>query len=353
MPARPSPLFLTTALVLFLGLSTASRANTIHVNVAGGGDYASLKEGVMAAGAGDTVLVAAGIYTGPNNRGLDFAGVNLVLLSEAGAAVTIIDGQNEGMVIYLHTNEDTTTVIQGFTITHGAGGNGAGIAVEFAACRIADCIFKENVARSNGGGLYVGYATSPVTVSGCAFVNNTAKYRAGGMMADGSTVTVTGCVFRGNSINNQESGAYYGGGGFHGNSATALLTGCTFAGNSALLGPGGIKGWFSTITLEKSVVAFSTQGAGIEGATAANCVIFGNAGGDDLGAAGTNVLYVDPLFCDAANGDLALCANSPCLPGAPANPAAGQLIGALGQGCASCAAPVTGTTWGAIKALYR
>jgi hypothetical protein len=57
----------------------------------------------------------------------------------------------------------------------------------------------------------------------------------------------------------------------------------------------------------------------------------------------------DPRFCNMDEGDLTLCANSPCLDGSicPA------LIGAWGEGCEDCSSPVTPATWGTVKALYR
>jgi len=61
---------------------------------------------------------------------------------------------------------------------------------------------------------------------------------------------------------------------------------------------------------------------------------------------------MDPLFCDVASDDYALCANSPCLPGSSTNPW-GVLLGALGQGCDDCEAAVESSSWGRVKGIFK
>jgi parallel beta-helix repeat protein len=60
----------------------------------------------------------------------------------------------------------------------------------------------------------------------------------------------------------------------------------------------------------------------------------------------------DPLFCDRDEGDLRLETCSPCLPGNHPGGNNCGLIGVLGEGCFSPSATVT-ESWGAVKALYR
>ena len=71
---------------------------------------------------------------------------------------------------------------------------------------------------------------------------------------------------------------------------------------------------------------------------------------------GTNANFSgDPGFCDAENGDLRLCADSPCLSGTLPNGQSHDLIGALGVGCGDCGPHVDSSprTWGSVKAMYR
>jgi len=77
--------------------------------------------------------------------------------------------------------------------------------------------------------------------------------------------------------------------------------------------------------------------------------VFGNKGGDY--AAGYSTLFSeDPLFCDLENGDLSVCADSPCL---PAFNSWGYLLGYASEGCGECASPVERSSLGGVKALYR
>ena len=67
------------------------------------------------------------------------------------------------------------------------------------------------------------------------------------------------------------------------------------------------------------------------------CNVFGNVGGDyveciaEQDTMNSNI-SLDPLFCDAANGDFRLQDDSPCAPFSPPNPDC-DLIGAWGVGC--------------------
>jgi len=81
-----------------------------------------------------------------------------------------------------------------------------------------------------------------------------------------------------------------------------------------------------------------------------HCVMYNVEGADELCGPGTVNALADPLFCDVYEYDFTLCENSPCLP--EGNPW-GELVGALDQGCSDCSSPVTRTSWGAIKAMYR
>jgi polygalacturonase len=82
-PPLVSLLFLIAACA---ALTAPAAAGVIRVPA----DQPTLAAAIAAAAAGDTVLVAPGTYSGPDNRDLDFTGKDLVLRSEAGAETTII-----------------------------------------------------------------------------------------------------------------------------------------------------------------------------------------------------------------------------------------------------------------------
>jgi hypothetical protein len=81
-----------------------------------------------------------------------------------------------------------------------------------------------------------------------------------------------------------------------------------------------------------------------------HCFIYDNAWADTLcGDNFHDIVYGNPLFCDFMEGDVSLCADSPCLPGVTWP----SLVGSEGEGCPPCGDPVEPRSWGEIKALYR
>lgn len=248
------------------------------------------------------------------------------------------------------------------------------------AAVVQDCDFTGNTAV-HGGAFYV-YLCGAGGFDGCTFVSNVADTTGGGGLLDeGGGVQVTHCAFLRNE-------AYFGGGlsFYH---TTGGPVDCTFFENSAFMGGAVayadcVAGWATGCTmvrnevegymaagagvavggpfdvaLERCIIAFSTAGeaaAAVFGTvTAIECDVFGNLGGDWVGAlagqeTGDDNTGENPLICDAPAGDLTLCADSPCLPG---NNVPGVQIGAHGEGCESCGSAVEMTTWGALKALFR
>ncbi len=119
------------------------------------------------------------------------------------------------------------------------------------------------------------------------------------------------------------------------------LTGCTVVDNAK----DGVRvGSWQNLRLDfqRTLVAFN-GGAGVAvdvGATVipvlAECDLFGNGGGDWVGAVAAQAndergnFSADPSFCDRAAADYRLRASSPCQ---PLRTGSGQPVGALGVGC--------------------
>jgi hypothetical protein len=112
-----------------------------------------------------------------------------------------------------------------------------------------------------------------------------------------------------------------------------------------------------SLTLENTIIAFSTTGLGIYCSDAGSiplltcCDLYGNAGGDWVGciagqAAINGNFSSDPFFCAAESGDVRLSCTSPCV-----NRYGCGQIGALGVGCGPTS--VEYTTWGRIKSMFR
>jgi len=286
LPNFPLPLRHLPALAVFLALLLPSLAHAATLNVPA--QYATIQAAVNAAASGDTVLVAAGTYSGAGNRDIDFGGKNLTVTSSAGAASTIIDcggykstdGSGNHRGFYIHSGE-TAATISGFTVKNGYETDIQGV---------------NDSSNGNGGGIcIVNTTTGTITLTNCTVSGNTATFDGGGVYGDGGGVY---------SENNHGTGT-----------DTITLTNCTVSGNNTQNG-GGVynenENNYNTITLTNDIIYGDTGGevANVNGspsnATASSCDILG-------GYPGTNNIDADPLFVNAAHGDFHLQAGSPCL----------------------------------------
>jgi hypothetical protein len=356
----------------------------------------SIGEAVAHADSGDTLFLRDGTYTGINNRDIDLGGKDLVIRSEHGdPAACIVDCEGSPSAPHrgfrIHSGETSACRIEGITIRNGyttsnGGGidiyssspvisncvfsgnqayDGAGICAYLGQPRIDHCTFTGNSAGDAGGGLLIHSTTAQV--SDCVFWNNFATWGGGAYYSLNDPCTLTNCTFTGNSsthwggaVHNQFSGtqpyfafcvfsqnsAAEGGAIYNRSGASVQLSHCTLYGNAAAGGSGIRLEGSGAVILERTIVSFGTAGAAVvctgSASAAAVCSdVFGNAGGDYAGClAGwegvAGNFASDPLFCDAAEGNLTLAADSPCL---PPNNSCTETIGAFGEGCGASAAP--------------
>lgn len=336
-----------------LALAGAASATTVYVHWNGlDGDYQTIQDGIDATGEGDTVLVAAGTYIGLPNRHLTFGGINRVVMSESGWASTTIDCEGADCGFYLNgSGEDSTSVIDGFSITNGVGqSNGGGILCVGATPTIRNCHFSLNTA-SNGAAIAFASSAARVVISDCLMHDNTATNRGGGINfnnVDGVAV-IRDCVIYDNTAT-----GYPGGGIFLGGVMDVTIAGCTVVRNTGSSLTGGIyitDTAAHTAQLTNSVMSLNSGSpvAGL-GFDISHCIAYQNAGGDSLPVAHHDNLFTNPLFCDVDASDFSVCADSPCL---IAHNPWGELVGAYASGCAGCDSPVEDSTWGSIKSLYR
>ena len=232
------------AVAVLLLASLCACAYTWHVP----DDVPTIQAGIDSAAVGDTVLVAPGTYTGPQNRNLYFGGTNVVLRGVAGPDSTIIDCEDAGRGFCFVCGEDFTSVVEGFTVTNGFDAHsGGGMYCEQSGPTVVNCRFSGNEARFSGGGLFCrltawGPAGNPRLID-VEFSGNSAE-DGGGMGCFCSAATLTDVTFTCNS-------ARYGGGlscwdwSDIGPPSSATLTNVTFADNSASEDGGGLfcEGW--------------------------------------------------------------------------------------------------------------
>jgi len=181
------------------------------------GHYTTIQAGINAASSGDTVLVAPGVYTGSGNRDIYFYGREIVVMSEKGPEVTIIDCQaspsdrHRGFVFSYSENENA--VLQGFTITGGfSDGGGGAIRTYYAAPTIKGNIIKGNGTDSSGGGIEVWYTlldAAPIIVDN--IITDNEAHSGGGINLWGSwdyETTIIVNTITGNTATSRAGGIY-------------------------------------------------------------------------------------------------------------------------------------------------
>ena len=265
--------------------------------------FASIQAALTAASDGDTIIVDVGVYY--ENIYLD--GKNITLSSTDPTdpdvvAQTVIDGRQRGPVVTFAGTETAECVLEGFTIRNGYAMQGGGIQGTY------------------GWGYGLRTATQ-ATVRYNRIENNRATERGGGLCS------CDGLIEKNIIANNEAVGPAEGGG-------LALCGGLIrnnlIYGNTAAWGGGA----FSCGTLQNNTIygnaALSEPGGGIVAGSIRNCIIWGNTAPgnpqvdffDELpshsciqgwGGLGEGNISLDPRLVDAANGDLRLDAESPCI----------------------------------------
>ncbi len=299
----------------------------------GSGSYSTIQSAIDAVAVGGYVILADGTFTGDGNRDLDFKGKTIHVNAQYGASPVIDCESTEGDAhrgFYFHTHEGPEATVYGITIANGRPSGmypGGGVNIVNASPTFEKCTFS-NCGSFLGGGVAMGSGAEPRFIR-CTFTNNIGGIAGGGLLAADSSPTLEYCLFTGNTL---------GGAAFMG-SSFPLLKNCSFYNNDVSV----MCDESATATIENSIMAFENEPSSgpvycVGDRKCADlycCDLYGNAGGDWVGPIADQLSIndnqsADPLFCDAANGNLSLHFDSICMEGN--NSSCGR-IGALTGGC--------------------
>lgn len=307
--------------------SITIKAQIIHVPQ----DQASIQSAINVASDFDTILVASGEYF----ENINFNGKNIVVCSNFALTndpediiSTIINGStpifaDTTSCVLIVSGEDSTAVLQGFTITGGTGTRwedehgpnhwyteGGGILIQYSSPTIKNNIITGNEAinvpsgttSAGGGGIRCGDGNPHIYNN--IISNNQGRYGGGIVM------NYSGAVIKNNIISGNSGGQDYGGGGLWllSNGTNPLIVeNNTVVNNSSNLGGGGIRLWSSNAILINNIFWGNTANSSpqIQGNTGTvnYCCVEG-------GFAGEGNIEDDPQFLPDY---FILSDNSPCI----------------------------------------
>lgn len=264
-------------LAIIFAINSFSNANIINVP----SQHSTIQAGINASTNGDTVLVQPGIYM----ENINFRGKKIVLTSlfyQNGnlsfIQSTVINGSNPqnpdtGSCVIINNNEDSTTVLQGFTLTggtgtkwtdeHGAGlfREGGGILIQYSNPVIQNNIITGNSAitggvfSTGGGGVRIG--DSYPRFLNNVVSNNTGRYGAG------IVLNYTGGEYKNNVIFKNYGSLEFGAGsgiwinGFF--TRTISIINNTVVANSAVSGNPGIYGNGGVVALIRNNIVWGNS----------------------------------------------------------------------------------------------
>jgi hypothetical protein len=245
-------------------------------------------------------------------------------VSMIGCTISENTARSSGGVCFadcLLTMADCTVTDNTATTASGAGIYFADLSGENDRSLIANCTIGGNIAVNDGGGLY---ATGPLTVTNCVFTGNSAHWGAAVYCYD-SELELVNCLIAGNTTTNGGYGGaifftwYYSGG-------SLSIVNCTLTGNSAQYGGAIIANrdichptiinsilWGNSAPVGPEIGLFggttlTLRYSTVQGGTAA--AYLADASTIDWGA---GCMESDPVFVYPTAGNYRLRPGSPCI----------------------------------------
>jgi len=318
--------------IIFINLVLVAKAALITVPV----DYNTIQQAINASSDGDTIIVLQGVYF----ENINFKGKKIVLTSlfylyndTSYISSTIINGSmpsqpDTASCVLMVSGEDSTTILQGFTITggtgtkwldeHGAGTyrEGGGILIQYSSPVVRHNAIIYNSAvnttgayGAGGGGMRIGDSNPKILNN--IIANNQGRY------GPGIVLNYTGGIIKNNLICFNSGGQdYNGGGAIWANSnplggTQKIIENNTIYSNHATAGTGGILSWATSVIVRNNILWNNTSPNGLQvyavGGGSATVTYTDIQGGFN----GSGNINTDPLFTDTVS--FYLMPLSPCI----------------------------------------
>jgi hypothetical protein len=321
-------IFIFSILFIFTLSATATIRNVP-------GTYTTIQSAINASVNGDTVLVEPGTYF----ENINFRGKKIVVTSRfyingniSYLQTTIINGStpvnpDSASCVRFHNGEDSTTVLQGFTITGGTGTkwldeHGAGVYREGGGILIAKCspIIKNNIIKNNeainitgisgagGGGLRIGDGNPKI-------FNNIVMYNKG-LYGAGIVLNYTGVTIKNNLIcYNSQSSTYQAGAGIWADNVLSgkprVIENNTIIHNSSTNGTAGVlSAYSSNLILRNNIIWGNTSPGGSQILLYSGGTVTVSYCDVQNGYTGTGNINIYPQFADT---NFILANGSPCI----------------------------------------
>lgn len=350
---------LFTSLIL-LGACGNASGRTWTLGVGGEYDFTSLAVACSTAVGGDSIRIAPGAYTEPDqisliSKPLAFIGTGATP-DDTRLAFRMFIYTSSGVLFanlsIRNSNKPIDCDASGVSLTHCTIRDNATtqeaniVAFDATTLVLEDCLLSNNSGELGGAVWGAGFVARR-----CTFVDNRASTMGGAVCSYANSV-IENCIFWRNTAPTGAAMTLYGG--------HDQVRNCTLYGNIATGVPGSaFEAWGLMPYVDNVIIAGTIGGAGADCADDPKifrCSDFWNNEGGVGGGLFCAVdpyyggFQEDPMFCDPEHGDFRLSEGSPCLPGHHGNLDCG-LVGALDQGCNLV--PAKRRTWGEVKQMFR
>ena len=183
------------------------------------GDFSTIQAAINASVDRDTIRVDAGTYV----ENINYSGKNIVVVSQSGPDLTIIDGNQNGPTVQMVSGESENAVFDGFMVINGSGDPGetsdalgGGILVKYASSPILkNLVVSGNTASFGadpdgaGGGIAVSVQSNPV-LENILITDNHSVWGGGLSIAHNSSPIVKNVEIGNNDVSQGGGGVYIG-----------------------------------------------------------------------------------------------------------------------------------------------